>query len=122
MIDPDAPKEFSTTESGLQYRVLRKGVGRQPKPADRVEVDYSGWLDDGTVFDSSYERADPAIFTLAVLIPGWAEGIQLVSEGGMIELVVPPELGYGSAGQPPRIPPDATLHFKVELHAIKNIR
>lgn len=121
VIDPDAPKEFSTTESGLKYRILRKSDGTKPLPTDRVEVDYSGWLDDGTVFDSSYERAEPAILNLASMIPGWSEGVQLIGEGGMIELEIPPQLGYGEAGQGPRIPPNATLHFKVELHGINNI-
>ena len=120
-IDPDAPKEFSTTESGLKYRILRKGQGQKPIPSDRVEVDYSGWLDDGTIFDSSYDRAEPATFNLAALITGWSEGMQLIGEGGMIEVEVPPDLAYGEKGQPPNIPPNATLHFKIELHAIKNL-
>ena len=121
VIDPDAPKEFTTTESGLKYRILRKGVGQEPIPSDRVDVDYSGWLEDGTMFDSSYERADPATFNRAALITGWAEGIQLIEEGGMIELEVPPDLAYGEEGRPPSIPPNATLHFKIELHAINNL-
>ena len=119
VIDPDAPTEFTVTESGLKYRILRKSDGPKPKPMDRVEVDYTGWFDDGTVFDSSYANRQPATFSLANLIAGWSEGMQLIGEGGMIELEVPAELGYGPEGQPPTIPPDATLHFKIELRKIK---
>jgi FKBP-type peptidyl-prolyl cis-trans isomerase len=119
-IDPDAPKEFTTLPSGLQYRILRKSDGQKPLPSDQVEVDYSGWLDDGTVFDSSYDRAQPLVLGLGKMIPGWVEGLQLIGEGGMIELQIPSELGYGPAGQPPKIPPAARLHFKIELKAIKD--
>ena len=115
VIDADAPKEFMTTESGLKYRILRKSNRAKPLPSDRVEVDYSGWLDDGTTFDSSYVGANPAEFSLGQVVEGWTEGLQLIGEGGMIELEVPPELGYGEAGRPPRIPKSATLHFKIEL-------
>ncbi|MFK8113486.1 MAG: FKBP-type peptidyl-prolyl cis-trans isomerase [Rubripirellula sp.] len=115
MMDPDAPEEFSVTDSGLKYRILRRSEGKKPSPSDRVTVDYSGWLDNGAIFDSSYERRDSTSFGLSNVIPGWTEGMQLVGEGGMIELEVPPELGYGPRGQPPTIPPNATLHFKVEL-------
>ncbi len=119
LIDADAPEEFSSTDSGLKYRILRKSSGDKPTASDRVTVDYSGWLDDGTVFDSSYERRGPASFVLSNVVPGWTEGLQLVGEGGMIELEIPSELGYGARGQPPVIPPNATLHFKVELHEIE---
>jgi FKBP-type peptidyl-prolyl cis-trans isomerase len=118
-IDPNAPEEFTITESGLKYRILRQSSGRKPTANDRVKVDYSGWLDDDSVFDSSYERQKPIVFGLGKVIPGWTEGLQLVGEGGMIELEIPSELGYGSAGQPPAIPPHATLHFKIELHSIE---
>lgn len=118
-IDPDAPKEFSQTESGLKYRILRKSDGTKPVPSSQVVVDYTGWLDDGTTFDSSYERGESTSFRLANVIPGWTEGMQLVGEGGMIELEIPSELGYGESGQPPIIPPNATLHFKVELHRVE---
>ena len=116
-IDPDAPTEFTETDSGLKYRVLRKGNGEHPQPTDQVEVDYTGWLDNDTIFDSSYDRARRATFRLNAVVPGWTEGLQLVREGGMIELEVPAELGYGATGKP-GIPPGATLHFKVELHEI----
>ena len=85
-----------------------------PTAADQVTVDYAGWLDDGTEFDSSYKRNSSATFGLSQVVAGWTEGLQLVGEGGMIELEIPSELGYGPSGRP-GIPPNATLHFKVEL-------
>jgi FKBP-type peptidyl-prolyl cis-trans isomerase len=113
--DPDAPEEFTTTNSGLKYRILRKATGRKPTSADSVTVNYKGWLDDGTVFDSSYERGEPITFELLGVIKGWTEGLQYVSEGGMIELEIPSELGYGARGAGSDVPPNATLHFIVEL-------
>ena len=116
MIDADAPKTFTATASGLQYRVLRKGKGATPKASDTVKVNYHGWLDNGTTFDSSYERKEPISFPLNGVIKGWTEGMQLVGAGGMIELVIPSDLGYGDRGTPGGpIPPKATLHFLVEL-------
>ncbi|TWT76706.1 FKBP-type peptidyl-prolyl cis-trans isomerase FkpA precursor [Planctomycetes bacterium CA13] len=117
-IDSDAPTEFTTTGSGLKYRILRKSDGRKPKPTDNVMVDYAGWLDNGSEFDSSYASAKPATFRLNQVIPGWTEGMQLIGEKGMIELEIPPELAYGDAAQA-KIPPGSTLHFKVELLEIK---
>lgn len=114
-IDKDAPKTFTATKSGLKYRVLRKGEGAKPKASDRVEVNYQGWLDNGKVFDSSYKRNESITFGLNQVIKGWTEGMQLVGEGGMIELEIPSDLGYGNRGAPPDIPPKATLHFLVEL-------
>ena len=114
-LDADAPKTFATTNSGLQYRVLRKGTGANPKATDAVKVNYHGWLDDGKVFDSSYKRGEPIEFGLTQVIPGWTEGMQLVGKGGMIELLIPSNLGYGKRGAGGTIPPDATLHFLVEL-------
>ncbi|MFN9369152.1 MAG: FKBP-type peptidyl-prolyl cis-trans isomerase [Planctomycetia bacterium] len=120
-IDANAPKTFTTTASGLQYRVLRKGSGAKPKPTDIVTVDYFGTLQPkGKPFDSSYERKEPSEFPLNDVIKGWTEGLQLVGEGGMIELVIPSELGYGARGTPGGpIPRNATLYFVVELIAIK---
>jgi len=95
--------------------VYRNRIGTPvPTVADRVTVDYVGWLDDGTEFDSSYSRRSPSTFGLSQVVAGWTEGLQLVSEGGMIELEIPSALGYGPSGRP-GIPPNATLHFKVEL-------
>lgn len=119
---PDGPnpqEEFTTTQSGLKYRILREGSGKKPAVTDRVAVSYRGWLEDGTEFDSSYRRAEVTPFGLNEVIPGWTEGMQLVSEGGKIELSIPPEIGYGPRGAPPVIPPNAQLHFIVELHEVK---
>ena len=113
--DPDSPKDFTTTESGLKYRILRKGDGPQPSSSSTVKCNYRGWTDDGNTFDSSYDRGEPIDFPLSGVIPGWTEGLQLVKKGGMIELEIPSELGYGSRGSPPKIPADSRLHFVVEL-------
>jgi FKBP-type peptidyl-prolyl cis-trans isomerase len=118
-IDADAPKEFSQTASGLRYRVLRKGTGANPKATNTVKVHYHGWLDNGQKFDSSYDRGEMIEFPLNRVIPGWTEGMQLVGKGGMIELEIPGHLGYGPNGIPGTIPPNATLHFLVELHDVK---
>lgn len=117
--DPDAAKEFTTTDSGLKYRILRRGSGETPGPQSFVTVDYVGWLDSGAEFDSSYNRRESTSFNLDRVVAGWTEGLQLISEGGMIELEVPSDLGYGPIGMPGTIPPDATLHFKVELHDVR---
>ena len=114
-IDSDAAKSFTTTASGLQYRILRKGSDVKPKATNQVRVNYHGWLDNNKVFDSSYTRGEPISFPLNGVIKGWTEGMQLVGEGGMIELSIPPELGYGSRGAGAAVPPNATLHFLVEL-------
>jgi FKBP-type peptidyl-prolyl cis-trans isomerase FkpA len=117
--DPDAPEEFSQTSSGLKYRILRASSGPRPTRSDRVTCHYRGWLDDGMEFDSSYKRGEPMTFALSGVVAGWTEGLQLVGEGGMIELEIPSELGYGPDGMPPQIPGGATLHFIVELIAIE---
>ena len=103
-----------TTESGLQYEVIREGNGPKPKATDVVRVHYTGTLLDGTTFDSSYDRGQPAEFGLDQVIPGWAEGVQLMPVGSKYRFWVPSELGYGEAGGGP-IPPNATLTFEVEL-------
>ncbi len=117
-MDADAPEEFIRTGSGLYYRVLRKSTGRKPHSVDRVVAHYKGWLNDGKQFDSSYDRGEPSEFSLRSVIAGWTEGLQFIGEGGMIELEVPPRLGYGAQGQR-GIPPNSTLHFLVELKEIK---
>ena len=119
VIDADAKSEFSETESGLKYRVLRKGEGANPVASDSVEVHYKGWLDDDSIFDSSYRRGETISFPLGGVISGWTEGLQLLGQGGMIELLIPSPLGYGPRGMPPVIPADATLHFLVELFEVK---
>lgn len=118
-MDENAPDEFTPTPSGLYYRVLRKGGRHKPKSYDMVLAHYRGWLDDGHQFDSSYDSGKPVEFALDKVVPGWTEGLQLVGEGGMIELEIPPRLGYGVHGKPPSVPPNATLHFLVELKKIK---
>jgi len=118
--DSDAVEEFTTTDSGLKYRILRKGTGDKPAATDSVEVHYKGWLDDGTEFESSYERGVPDSFLLENVIDGWTEGLQYVSEGGMIELEIPTDLGYGSEGKGSKIPANATLHFSIELLDIQD--
>lgn len=114
----NAETDFRSTSSGLKYRILRQGNGKRPTEYDRVQVSYRGWLDDGTVFDSSYERGKPITFKLRNVVPGWTEGMQYVSEGGKIELEIPSSLGYGAQGSPPSVPPFSTLHFIVELHEV----
>ncbi|MBI1345693.1 FKBP-type peptidyl-prolyl cis-trans isomerase [bacterium] len=118
-IDEKAPKTFTTTKSGLKYRILREGKGKKPTASQGVEVNYHGWLDNGKVFDSSYQRGESISFGLNQVIKGWTEGMQLVGEGGMIELQIPSELGYGARGAPPVIPANAQLHFLVELIDVK---
>ena len=117
--DKDAPKDFSETKSGLKYRILRKSNGKKPAATDTVTVHYKGWLDNGKEFDSSYKRNETTSFPLNGVIPGWTEGLQLVGEGGKIELLIPSRLGYGSRGAAGAIPPNATLHFIVELKKVK---
>lgn len=117
--DPDAPTEFKETATGLKYRILRKGDGRKPTATDTVRCHYRGTLDDGSEFDSSYSRGESISFPLTGVIAGWTQGLQLVAEGGKIELEIPYQLGYGEAGSPPKIPPQATLHFIVELIAVE---
>lgn len=103
------------TKSGLQYMVLKEGTGAKPGPTDKVTVHYTGKLLDGTVFDSSVERGEPATFGLNQVIPGWTEGLQLMSEGSKYRLFIPSELAYGSKGAGEQILPNSTLIFDVEL-------
>ena len=119
-VDADAPNEFTTTESGLKYRIRRKSDGKKPTAENMVTVNYRGWLDNGEIFDSTYGTGGyPNSMELKAVIPAWTEGVQLIGEGAMIELEVPFELGYGERGSPPAIPPKANLHFLVELLSIK---
>ncbi|MEO0054911.1 MAG: hypothetical protein RLZZ50_858 [Verrucomicrobiota bacterium] len=110
---------IKTTESGLCYEVIAEGSGPKPKPTDTVKVHYTGTLVDGTVFDSSVKRGEPAEFPLNGVIPGWTEGLQLVGAGGKLKLHIPSKLGYGEQGAGGSIPPNATLVFDVELLEIK---
>lgn len=101
--------------SGLQYKVLTSGEGRRPKATDRVRCHYEGTFSDGSVFDSSYKRGEPAVFGLNQVIRGWTEGLQLMKEGSKYELYIPYQLAYGEAGAHGAIPPCAALKFVVEL-------
>ena len=110
----------TTTKSGLQYEVLTPGKGeRSPKATDTVVCHYEGRLVSGKVFDSSYERNQPAGFGLNQVIPGWTEGLQLMSEGAKFRFYIPYLLGYGEQGAGPSIPPYSTLVFDVELISVK---
>lgn len=104
-----------TTKSGLQYEVLTEGTGNRPKATDKVRCHYEGRLADGTVFDSSYQRGEPADFGLNQVIAGWTEGVQLMKEGAKYRFHIPYLLGYGERGAGASIPPYATLVFDVEL-------
>ena len=111
-------KGVFTTGSGLQYMVLRQGSGARPKPSDRVRVNYHGTLLDGTVFDSSYDRGQPAEFMLNQVIPGWTEGVSMMPVGAKYRFWIPSELAYGEKGAGAQIGPNSTLVFDVELLAI----
>jgi FKBP-type peptidyl-prolyl cis-trans isomerase len=110
-----APQGIQKTYSGLQYEVLRPGTGVRPSSYNRVKVHYHGYLPDGTVFDSSVQRGQPATFGLNQVIAGWREGIPLMQEGAKYRFTVPPHLAYGQRGMPPKIGPNQTLMFDVEL-------
>lgn len=116
-LEENAKKEgVHTTESGLQYEVLTEGSGAKPGENAAVKVHYTGKLLDGTVFDDSTERSEPTTFTLAQVVPGWAEGIRLMSPGAKYRFWLPANLAYGEQGTPGGpIPPNATLQFDVEL-------
>ncbi len=103
------------TASGLQYVVEKEGTGAQPSATDEVTVHYTGKLIDGTVFDSSVNRGEPATFPLNRVIPGWTEGVQLMKEGAKYTFFIPSDLAYGPQGVPNAIPPHSTLIFDVEL-------
>ena len=104
-----------TLPSGLQYKVLREGNGKKPKATDQVKCHYEGMLVDGTMFDSSVQRGEPATFPLNGVIAGWTEGLQLMQEGAKYRFFIPYQLGYGERGAGSSIPPFTTLVFDVEL-------
>ena len=116
----NANKEgVKTTASGLQYKSLKEGTGPSPKATDTVLVHYRGTLLDGTEFDSSYKRNEPIEFPLNRVIPGWTEGVQLMKEGGKMQLFIPSKLAYGTRGAPGAIGPNETLIFEIELLKVR---
>jgi FKBP-type peptidyl-prolyl cis-trans isomerase FkpA len=120
--DKDKKEEkVITTKSGLKYVELKEGSGDEAKEGQTVEVHYTGWLKDGTKFDSSKDRNKPFSFPLGAgkVIKGWDEGVKGMKAGGKRKLIIPPELAYGKRGFPGAIPPDAELTFEVELLSIK---
>ena len=119
LADNAARSEVTVTESGLQYEVVEMGDGPKPAATDRVTVHYRGMLLDGTEFDSSYARGEPASFALNQVIPGWTEGVQMMPVGSTFKFYIPSELAYGANGtQGGPIGPNATLIFDVELLSI----
>ena len=104
-----------TLPSGLQYKVLKEGNGKKPKATDKVKCHYEGMLIDGTMFDSSIQRGEPAVFPLNQVIAGWTEGLQLMTEGSKYRFFIPYSLGYGEHGAGASIPPFSALIFDVEL-------
>jgi FKBP-type peptidyl-prolyl cis-trans isomerase len=115
-LEENAQKEgVQVTESGLQYEVLREGDGASPGPTDRVSIHYRGTLIDGTQFDSSYDRGEPATFGVSGVIPGFSEGLQLMTVGSQYRFFIPSDLGYGPQGSGQTIGPNATLIFEVEM-------
>ena len=112
-------KDVKTTSTGLQYRIIKQGTGDKPKSSDTVTVNYEGKLINGTVFDSSYKRGQPATFAVGGVIAGWTEALQLMNIGSKYELFIPSNLGYGDRGAGADIGPNATLIFTVELISIK---
>lgn len=119
-LEQNAQQEgVKVTESGLQYLVLKEGDGAKPGPDDVVTVHYTGRLIDGTVFDSSVERGEPATFAVGQVIPGWVEGLQLMSEGAAWRLFIPSNLAYGAHGTGP-IQPNSTLVFDVQLIKVEH--
>jgi FKBP-type peptidyl-prolyl cis-trans isomerase len=108
-----------TTESGLQYKIIKEGEGLKPGPRDTVEVNYEGKNLDGKVFDSSYDRGVTAKFPLDGVIKGWGEGLQLIGEGGEIELLIPADIAYGDRNVGADIGPNEALSFKVELISVR---
>lgn len=108
----------TTTESGLQYEVLEQGDGPTPTKDDRVRINYKGTTIDGKVFDSSYDRGEPAEFAVANVVPGFSEALQLMPVGSKYRVVIPPDLGYGAQGAGADIGPNATLIFEIEMLGI----
>jgi len=119
---PDVAGEEITTSSGLKYIEIQPGTGATPQTGQTLSMNYTGWVQaDGSKFDSSLDRGQPFTFALGTgaVIKGWDEGIATMQVGGKRRLIIPPELAYGQAGRPPKIPQNATLIFDVELIEVK---
>lgn len=116
-----ARKEVTTTASGLQYEVIKKGDGETPDADDKVKVHYHGTLPDGTVFDSSVERGEPISFAVNGVIKGWTEALQLMHVGDKWKLFIPADLAYGARGAGPKIGPNQALIFDVELLGVEKV-
>lgn len=114
-----AKKGVITTASGLQYEILQEGTGEHPKATDMVKVNYIGTLIDGTEFDNSFTRGEPAVFGVDQVIPGWTEALQLMDVGSKYRIVIPADLAYGEKGAPPVIQPNSVLIFTVDLLSIE---
>ena len=114
-----AKDKVVTTQTGLQYEAISAGEGDSPKATQTVKAHYTGWTTDGKIFDSSHARGEPTEFPLNRVIKGWTEGLQLMKPGAKFLFQIPPELGYGAQGSPPKIPANATLIFLVELVEVK---
>ena len=119
LMENKAKEGVKTLPSGLQYKVIKDGEGATPKLTDTVVTHYRGTLIDGTEFDSSYKRKEPATFPVSGVIKGWTEALQLMKEGAKWTLYVPPGLAYGQRGYPPVIGPNETLIFEIELLKVK---
>ena len=116
---PLNPDNVAVTDSGLSYEVITEGTGGSPGATDSVTVHYTGWLEDGNLFDSSHQRGQTATFPLDRVIRGWTEGLQLMKEGGSMKFSIPGELAYGERPPPGSgIPPNATLIFLVDLISV----
>lgn len=115
LVENSKKEGITTTASGLQYEILTPGNGKKPQATDQVRCHYEGTLIDGTLFDSSIKRGQPAVFGVSQVIPGWVEALQLMQEGAKWRLYIPSELGYGAQGAGEMIPPHSTLIFDVEL-------
>lgn len=119
LVENKKKKGVVVTDSGLQYEVVKKGNGQKVKEGDQVKVHYTGTFVDGSVFDDSRKRDEPAVFGVDQVIPGWSEALKLMDVGSQYKLVIPSELAYGEQGAPPVIEPNSVLLFDVELIAIE---
>jgi len=117
--DNKKKSDVKTTASGLQYKVIKEGSGTPPKASDTVTVNYRGTLIDGTEFDSSFKRGQPATFPVSGVIKGWTEALQLMKPGSKYQLFIPPDLAYGEHSPTPTIPPNSALIFEVELMSVQ---